>query len=87
MESHETGFPPFPHSLEIPLGFPHSHGLDDRIYVLSYPSTGFEFHGFTVRNEANFGAGLVAAQMDVFLALYFIHHHLHLVDSSRGHEK
>jgi microcystin degradation protein MlrC len=40
MESHETGFPPFPHSLEIPLGFPHSHSLDDRIYVLSYPSTG-----------------------------------------------
>ena len=29
MESHEAGFPPFPHSLEIPAGFPHSHGLDD----------------------------------------------------------
>jgi len=33
MESHEAGFPPFPHSLEIPSGFPHSHGLDDWIYV------------------------------------------------------
>src|SRR5438552_107159 len=33
-ESHETGFPPFPHSSEIPSGFPHSHGLDDWIYVL-----------------------------------------------------
>src|SRR6478672_7233730 len=31
MESHEAGFPPFPHSLEIPSGFPHSHGLDDWI--------------------------------------------------------
>jgi hypothetical protein len=29
MESHEAGFPPFPHSLEIPSGFPHYHGLDD----------------------------------------------------------
>ena len=29
MESHEAGFPPFPHSLEIPSGFPHSHGLGD----------------------------------------------------------
>src|SRR5277367_2213816 len=28
LESQEAGFPPFPHSLEIPLGFPHSHGLD-----------------------------------------------------------
>src|SRR5882757_7294536 len=28
MESQEAGVPPFPHSLEIPLGFPHSHGLD-----------------------------------------------------------
>ena len=37
MESHETGFPPFPHSLEIPSGFPHSHGLDDWIYVFSCP--------------------------------------------------
>jgi hypothetical protein len=35
MDSHEAGFPPFPHSLEIPLGFPHSHGLDDWIYVFS----------------------------------------------------
>jgi hypothetical protein len=26
MESQSTGFPPFPHSLEIPSGFPHSHG-------------------------------------------------------------
>jgi hypothetical protein len=39
MESHEAGFPPFPHSLEIPSGFPHSHGLDDEINVLLYPST------------------------------------------------
>jgi hypothetical protein len=28
----------FPHSLEIPSEFPHSHGLDDWIYVFSYPS-------------------------------------------------
>jgi hypothetical protein len=35
MESHNAGFPPFPHSLEIPSGFPHSHGLDDGIYVFS----------------------------------------------------
>jgi hypothetical protein len=35
MESHNAGFSPFPHSLEIPLGFPHSHGLDDRICVFS----------------------------------------------------
>jgi hypothetical protein len=34
MESHEAGFP---HSLEIPSGLPHSHGLDGWIYVLSYP--------------------------------------------------
>jgi transposase-like protein len=34
MESHEAGFPP---SLEIPSGFPHSHGLDDWIYVFSCP--------------------------------------------------
>src|ERR1700722_7127738 len=27
VESQEAGFPPFPHSLEIPSGFPHSHGL------------------------------------------------------------
>ena len=39
MESHEAGFPPFPHSLEIPSGFPHSHGLDDWIYVFSCPLT------------------------------------------------
>jgi hypothetical protein len=38
MESHETGFPPFPDSLEIPSGFPHFHGLDDWIYVFSCPS-------------------------------------------------
>jgi hypothetical protein len=25
----KAGFPPFPHSLEIPSGLPHSHGLDD----------------------------------------------------------
>jgi len=29
MESHKAGFPPFPHSLEIPSGFPHYHGLGD----------------------------------------------------------
>jgi hypothetical protein len=34
MESHKAGFPPFPHSLEIPSGFPHSHGLDDEIRYL-----------------------------------------------------
>jgi hypothetical protein len=28
MESQEAGFPPFPHSLEIPSGLPHCHGLD-----------------------------------------------------------
>jgi len=27
MESQEAGFSPFPHSLEIPSGLPHSHGL------------------------------------------------------------
>lgn len=37
MESHKAGFPPFPHSLEIPSGFPHFHGLDDWIYLLSCP--------------------------------------------------
>src|SRR3984957_5269692 len=37
MESHKTGFPPFPHSLEIPSGFPHSHGLDDWTYFFSCP--------------------------------------------------
>ena len=35
MESHNAGFPPFPHSLEIPSGFRHSHGLDDWLYVFS----------------------------------------------------
>jgi hypothetical protein len=35
MESHKAGFPPFPHSLEIHSGFPHSHGLDDWICVFS----------------------------------------------------
>jgi hypothetical protein len=39
VESHEAGFPPFPHSLEIPSGFAHSHGLDDWICVFSFPST------------------------------------------------
>jgi hypothetical protein len=29
MESHKAGFLPFPHSLEVPSGLPHSHGLDD----------------------------------------------------------
>jgi hypothetical protein len=33
MESHETGFPPFPHSLEIPSGFPQSHRFDDGIDI------------------------------------------------------
>jgi hypothetical protein len=37
MESHRAGLPPFPHSLEIPSRFPHSHGLDDWIYVFSSP--------------------------------------------------
>jgi hypothetical protein len=31
LESHKAGFPPFPRSLEIPSGLPHSHGLDDEI--------------------------------------------------------
>jgi hypothetical protein len=39
MESHKAGFPPFPHSLEIPSGFAHSHGLGDGICLLPYPST------------------------------------------------
>ena len=34
MESHEADFPPFPHSLEIPSGLPHSHGLDGEIRYL-----------------------------------------------------
>jgi hypothetical protein len=29
MESHTTGFPPFPLLLEIPLGFPHSPPRSD----------------------------------------------------------
>jgi hypothetical protein len=33
MESHKAGFPLFPHSLEIPSGFPHSHGLDGGLGV------------------------------------------------------
>ena len=33
MESHEAGFPPFPHPLEIPAGFPHSHGYGDGCYI------------------------------------------------------
>src|SRR5580704_412350 len=37
MESHDAGFPLFPHSLEIPSGFPHSSGLYDWIYVFSSP--------------------------------------------------
>ena len=35
MESHDAGFPPFPHSLEIPSGFPHYHGLGGWLYVFS----------------------------------------------------
>src|SRR5271155_1894656 len=35
MESHEAGFLPFPLSLEIPAGFPHSHGLDDGICLVA----------------------------------------------------
>jgi hypothetical protein len=34
MESHEAGFPPFPHSLEIPSGLPHFHGLGGEIMYL-----------------------------------------------------
>jgi hypothetical protein len=37
MESQEAGFPPFPHSLEIPSGFPHSHCLDGEIRYLEAP--------------------------------------------------
>jgi hypothetical protein len=29
MESQKAGFPPFPHPLEIPAGFPHYHGNGD----------------------------------------------------------
>jgi len=32
MESHGTGFPPFPLLLEIPSGFPHSPRIDDGIH-------------------------------------------------------
>jgi hypothetical protein len=35
MESHEAGFPPFPHPLEIPSGLPNFYGLDDWVYVFS----------------------------------------------------
>ena len=38
LESHEAGFPPFPHSLES-LRDSHIHGLDDWMYVFSCPST------------------------------------------------
>jgi len=34
VESHKAGFPPFPDSLEIPSGLPHSHDLDDEIRYL-----------------------------------------------------
>jgi len=44
MESHDAGFPPFPHSLEIPSGFPHSHGLDDWLYVFLCPSNSHYSH-------------------------------------------
>jgi hypothetical protein len=49
MESHKAGFPPFPHSLEIPLGFPHSHGFDCGCYIFKTgkprrkPATGATF--------------------------------------------
>ena len=29
VESRKAGFPPFPHLLEIPAGFPHFHGYGD----------------------------------------------------------
>jgi hypothetical protein len=37
MESLKAGFPLFPHSLEIPSGFPHYHGLHGGlgVYCLS----------------------------------------------------
>lgn len=38
MESHKTGFPPFPLPLEIPPGFPHSQRFDDGIYSYFRPS-------------------------------------------------
>jgi hypothetical protein len=34
MESQKAGFPPFPHPLEIPAGFPHYHGFDDDYYEI-----------------------------------------------------
>jgi PadR family transcriptional regulator, regulatory protein PadR len=34
MESQEAGFPPLPHSLEVPAGLPNSHGSDDEIRYL-----------------------------------------------------
>ena len=33
MENHKAGFPPFPHPLEIPSGFPHSHGYGDDYHL------------------------------------------------------
>jgi hypothetical protein len=36
MESHRTGFPPFPPLLEIPSGFPHSHRFDWGIHIQNY---------------------------------------------------
>jgi hypothetical protein len=48
MESHEAGFPPFPHSLEIPTGFPHYHRYDDYYISLkdrqSLPQTRNQSH-------------------------------------------
>src|ERR1700728_4194828 len=39
-ESHSAGFPSFPHSLEIPSGLPHFHGLDDEYrYTRTTPET------------------------------------------------
>jgi hypothetical protein len=33
VESLKAGFPPFPHSLEIPAGFPHYHGYGDDYHL------------------------------------------------------
>lgn len=33
LESPAAGFPPFPHSLEIPAGFPHYHGYGDDYHL------------------------------------------------------
>jgi hypothetical protein len=33
LESPKAGFPPFPHSLEIPAGFPHYHGYGDDYHL------------------------------------------------------